>query len=93
MFDSIRADGGLDRRRALSGGQIRSAVRVDTHRVVALQHAALLGMSVTVATSARGCMQMRQGRLDGARGHRGQVVLASGRSRVMVTATTSPSAG
>ncbi|WP_168706998.1 ChuX/HutX family heme-like substrate-binding protein [Gordonia paraffinivorans] len=85
MFDSILADGGLDRRRALTGGQIRSAVRVDTRRVVAaLEHAALLGMSVTVATSARGCMQMRQGRLDGARGHRGQVVLASGRSRVMV---------
>ncbi|MEO9328164.1 ChuX/HutX family heme-like substrate-binding protein [Gordonia aurantiaca] len=84
MFDSILTDGGVSRRMALAAGRARG-VRVDARRVVAaLEHAALLGMIATAATAAPGCIQMRQGRLHGAREHRGQMVLASGESRVMI---------
>lgn len=83
--DSILLDGGTSRLRSLTQGHGARGIRVDTRRVIgALEHAALLGMTVTVAAAAPGCMQMRQDRLDGAREHRGQMVLASGRSRVMV---------
>ncbi|MCZ4577933.1 heme transporter [Gordonia amicalis] len=85
LFDSILLDGGTSRLRSLTQGHGPRGIRVDTRRVIgALEHAALLGMTVTVAAAAPGCMQMRQDRLDGAREHRGQMVLASGRSRVMV---------
>ncbi|SDU51668.1 heme transporter [Gordonia westfalica] len=85
LFDSILRDGGTSRLRSLSQATGPSGVRVDTRRVIAsLEHAALLGMTVTVAAAAPGCMQMCQDRLDGAREHRGQMVLASGSTRVMV---------
>ncbi|MDH3010129.1 MULTISPECIES: heme transporter [Gordonia] len=85
LFDSILLDGGTSRLRLLAQGHGSRGIRVDPSRVItSLEHAALLGMTVTVAAAAPGCMQMRQDRLDGAREHRGQMVLASGTSRVMV---------
>lgn len=85
QFDAILTDGGAARLGSLPGLDCRRTVRLETRAVIAaLEHAARLGLTVTFATAAPGCMQMRQDRLDGAREHRGQMVLASGTTRVMV---------
>ncbi|WP_439032497.1 heme transporter [Gordonia terrae] len=85
QLDSILSDGGSARHAALAATGDARATRVNTRPVIAaLEHAALLGMTVTLAATAPGCAQMRQDRLDGAREHRGQMVLASGNARVMV---------
>ncbi|GAB99556.1 hypothetical protein GONAM_10_00270 [Gordonia namibiensis NBRC 108229] len=88
LFDSVLLDGGTSRLQSLAEGRGSRGTRVDPRRIIAaLEHAALLGMTVTLAAAAPGCMQMRQDRLDGAREHRGQMVLASGASRVMINFT------
>ncbi|MFT4396562.1 heme transporter [Gordonia lacunae] len=85
QFDAILTDGGAARLGSLPGLDCRRTVRLETRAVIAaLEHAARLGLTVTFATAAPGCMQMRRDRLDGAREHRGQMVLASGTTRVMV---------
>jgi putative hemin transport protein len=85
QLDSILVDGGSARHASLAASASSRATRVNTHRVIAaLEHAALLRMTVTLAATAPGCVQMRQDRLDGGREHRGQMVLASGNARVMV---------
>ena len=85
QFDAVLTDGGVARLAALPHLDCARTVRVETRAVIAaLEHAAGLGMTVTFATAAPGCIQMRQDRLDGAREHRGQMVLASGSTRVMI---------
>ncbi|MEP9395453.1 heme transporter [Gordonia sp. VNQ95] len=85
QFDSILADGGLRRRTELPGLADAGVTRVEDRRVIgALEHAALLGMQMTMVTAAPGCLQMRHDQLDGAREHRGQMVIASGSCRAMI---------
>ena len=85
QFDSILADGGVARRTELPGLSDAGFRRVDDRQVIAaLEHAALLGMAMTTATCAPGCIQMRHDQLDGPREHRGQMVVASGRARAMI---------
>ncbi len=85
QLDAILTDGGAARLRSLPRLDCPRTARVDNRAVIAaLEHASRLGMTVTFATAAPGCMQMRQDRLDGAREHRGQMVLASGATRVMI---------
>lgn len=85
LFDSILTDGGSARRAALSAHRGDGFTRVDARRVIsALEHAALLGMPVTMCTAAPGCIQMRHDMLDGAREHRGSMVIASRAARVMI---------
>ncbi|GAC70699.1 hypothetical protein [Gordonia soli] len=85
QFDSILGDGGAYRLSMLPAGADVGMARVPSRRVIAaLEHAALLGMPMTLATSAPGCVQMRHDHLDGAREHRGSMVLASGTCRTMI---------
>lgn len=85
QLDAILTDGGGARLASLPHLDCRRTVRLETRAAIAaLEHAARLGLTVTFATAAPGCMQMRQDRLDGAREHRGQMVLAAGSTRVMV---------
>ena len=85
QFDSILDDGGVRRLWSLPGFADQHYTRVESRRVIAaLEHAALLGMPMTLATAAPGCVQMRHDQLDGAREHRGQMVLASGGCRAMI---------
>ncbi|MFE0749798.1 heme transporter [Gordonia sp. NPDC058843] len=85
QLDAILTDGGVARLATLPALACPRTVRVAPRAVIAaLDHAARLGITVTFATAAPGCMQMRQDRLDGAREHRGQMVLASGTTRVMI---------
>lgn len=84
QFDSILDDGGALRRAAFGSGA-GEATRVEMRRIIsAFEHVALLGMPVTTATAAPGCLQMRHDRLDGAREHRGSMVIASGSCRTMI---------
>ena len=85
QFDSILGDGGVTRMRSLPGYAEHGYARAPSRRVIAaLEHAALLGMPMTMATAAPGCIQMRHDQLDGAREHRGQMVIASGSCRAMI---------
>ncbi|MFW0784226.1 heme transporter [Gordonia sp. CPCC 206044] len=85
QFDSILDDGGTQRLSSLPGYSAIGATRVESRRVIAaIEHAALLGMPMTLATTAAGCVQMRHDRLDGAREHRGSMVVASGSCRTMI---------
>jgi len=85
QFDSILDDGGVQRLFSLPAFRENRYTRVESRRVIAaLEHAALLGMPMTLATAAPGCIQMRHDQLDGAREHRGQMVLASGGCRAMI---------
>ena len=52
--------------------------------ISALEHAALLGMPLTLCAVATGCLQMRHAELDGCREHNGTMVIASGTARVMI---------
>ncbi|QHN19812.1 heme transporter [Gordonia amarae] len=92
LFDALLDDGGAGRLTRLAGPDaavsspsLGSAVRVDVERVIpALEHAALLGMPVTLCAVAAGCLQMRHAALDGCREHNGTMVIASGTARVMI---------
>lgn len=85
QFDSILADGGLQRHDALGGLGGRGCTRVESRRVVAaMSQLAVTGVPVTLAVAGGGCVQMRHGQIDGAREHRGSMVVASGACRMMV---------
>lgn len=85
QFDAILDDGGIGRLWHLPAAEKSGYARVDGRRIVgALEHAATLGMPATLGVAGPGCLQLRHGHLDGAREHRGQMVLASGSGRVMV---------
>ncbi|NDZ94680.1 heme transporter [Streptomyces sp. SID6673] len=85
QFDAVLEDGGTQRLRSMPGRSEEGFARVESRRVVAaFEHAALLGMPMTIATAAPGCIQMRHDRLDGAREHRGSMVIASGTCRAMI---------
>ncbi|AZG44762.1 ChuX/HutX family heme-like substrate-binding protein [Gordonia insulae] len=88
QFDSVLDDGGVRRLSSLPGRIDDGYARVESRRVIAaLEHAALLGMPMTLTTAAAGCLQMRHDRLDGAREHRGSMVVASGSCRAMINFT------
>lgn len=85
QFDAILADGGRTRLTELPEFATAGFTRVEDRRVIAaLEHAALLGMHMTIAACGTGCVQMRHDRLDGAREYRGQMVVASGHARTMI---------
>ncbi|MFW0797445.1 heme transporter [Gordonia sp. CPCC 205515] len=85
QFDSILDDGGVGRRSGFAALADDGVTRVESRRVIAaFEHAALLGMSMTTTTAAPGCLQMRHDQLDGAREHRGSMVIASGSCRTMI---------
>lgn len=85
QFDSILEDGGRQRLSSLPGMIGEGFARVEARRVIAaVEHAALLGLPMTMTTAAPGCLQMRHDRLDGAREHRGSMVVASGSCRAMI---------
>lgn len=88
LFDTLLDDCGAWRRGRLADETIASplpAVRVEQARVIsALEHAALLGMPLTLCAVATGCLQMRHAELDGCREHNGTMVIASGTARVMI---------
>ncbi|WP_262365812.1 heme transporter [Gordonia sp. OPL2] len=85
QFDSILEDGGRQRLSSLPGMIDQGFARVESRRVIAaVEHAALLGLPMTMTTAAPGCLQMRHDRLDGAREHRGSMVIASGSCRAMI---------
>ncbi|MGC4962064.1 heme transporter [Gordonia sp. DT101] len=85
QFDAVLEDGGTLRLRSMPGRRGEGFARVESRRVVAaFEHAALLGMPMTIATAAPGCLQMRHDRLDSAREHRGSMVIASGTCRAMI---------
>ncbi|WLP91428.1 heme transporter [Gordonia sp. NB41Y] len=85
QFDSILDDHGVSRRESLPGLTDQGCALVEPRRVIAaLEHAALLGMPMTLAATGPGCVQLHHDHLDGAREHRGQMVLASGGARMMV---------
>ena len=54
------------------------AVRVEQAGDLRTEHAALLGMPLTLCAVATGCLQMRHAELDGCREHNGTMVIASG---------------
>ncbi|MGW0038447.1 heme transporter [Gordonia sp. NPDC003376] len=88
QFDSILDDHGVSRRNGLPGLGDQGCALIEPRRVIAaLEHAALLGMPMTLAATGPGCVQLHHDHLDGAREHRGQMVLASGGARMMVDFT------
>ena len=77
QFDSILADGGLQRHAALGGLGDRGCTRVESRRVIAaMSQLAVTGVPATLAVAGSGCLQMRQAQIDGAREHRGSMVVA-----------------
>ncbi|MYR06095.1 heme transporter [Gordonia sp. SID5947] len=85
QFDAVLEDGGTQRLRSLPRARAQGFARVESRRVIAaFEHAALLGMPMTIATTAPGCVQIHHDRLDGAREHRGTMVIASGSCRAMI---------
>lgn len=85
QFDSILGDGGFARLRSLSTHTDAGFARVDARQAIAaLEHASLLAMPATLATSAPGCVQLRHDTLHGAREHRGSMVVASSGCRTMI---------
>lgn len=85
QFDAILDDGGLGRLMTFPGLRHAGHTRVESRRVIAaLEHAALLGMPATLVTTAPGCLQMHHDQLDGAREHRGSMVIAGGTCRAMI---------
>ncbi|MEE4022537.1 heme transporter [Gordonia sp. PKS22-38] len=85
QFDAILDDGGAGRLTTFPGLRHSGHTRVESRRVIAaLEHAALLGMPATLVTAAPGCLQMHHDQLDGAREHRGSMVIAGGTCRAMI---------
>ncbi|MFT4041969.1 MAG: heme transporter [Gordonia sp. (in: high G+C Gram-positive bacteria)] len=85
QLDDVLSDGGIRRLASMPAHAAKGFTRVESRQVIAtLEYAALHNLSVTVTAAAPGCLQMRHDRLDAAREHRGQVILASGGSRVMI---------
>jgi putative hemin transport protein len=85
LFDSILDDGGMHRNSALRALGDHGCIRVDTRRVIAaMSQLAITGLPATVAVAGGGCIQMRQAQIDGAREHRGSMVIASDACRMLV---------
>lgn len=85
QFDSILADGGLRRHAALAGLGDQECTRVESRRVMAaVSQLAVTGVPVTAAVAGSGCIQLRHAEIDGAREHRGSMVVASGACRMLV---------
>ncbi|MGV9824587.1 heme transporter [Gordonia sp. NPDC003429] len=85
QLDDVLTDGGVRRLASMPAYAEHGYRRVETRRVVAaLEHAALHALELTVVAAAPGCLQMHHDRLDAAREHRGQMILASGSSRAMI---------
>ncbi len=85
QLDSVLADGGAARLTALPRFSDSGYARIDARQAIAgIEHAALMSMPVTLATTAPGCIQMRHDMLGGAREHRGSMVVASSGARAMI---------